>query len=50
MVGALHEVDRPGEQIILDRLHALPGQRPAVLDGLLADPAETLVHCRVVNR
>jgi hypothetical protein len=49
IVGALHEVDQPSEQIIFDRLHAFSGQWPAVLDGLLADPAEPVVHGRVVN-
>ncbi len=32
-MGALDEVDRGGERLVVDRLHALLGQRPGILDA-----------------
>ena len=49
LVGAVDEVQRPGQQVVLDGLHALAGQRPGVSDGLAADPAEAFVLGRVVG-
>ena len=36
------------EELLVDRLHALPGERSGVLDHLLADLAELLVDRRIV--
>jgi hypothetical protein len=35
--------------IVVDRFHALLGQRPGIADGLLADPTKPRVHRRVVG-
>jgi hypothetical protein len=43
-----HEVDGCGRGLIIDRLHALLGERSGVLDGLLSDLAETLIDRGVV--
>ena len=45
----LHEVDGGGRGLVVDRLHALLGQRAGVLDGLLADLAEARIDGRVVH-
>ena len=47
-VLALHEVDRRGRGFVVDRLHALLGQRAGVLDGLLADLAEARIDRGIV--
>ena len=44
----LHEVDRRGGGLVVDRFHPLLGQRAGVLDGLLADLAEARVDGGVV--
>ena len=44
----LHVVDRRGRGLVVDRLHALLGQRAGVLDGLLADLAEARIDGRIV--
>ena len=44
----LHEVDGRGRGLVVDRLHALLGERAGVLDGLLADLAEARIDRRVV--
>ena len=44
----LHEVDRRGGGLVVDRLHALLGERAGVLDGLLADLAEARIDRGVV--
>ena len=41
--------DGPVRDVVVDRLHPLPGQRAGVLDRLLADLAEPRVHGRVVR-
>ena len=48
LLGALHEVDRVGGDFLVNRFHALLGQRAGILDGLLADLAETRVIGRIV--
>ena len=45
----LHEVDGRGRGLVVDRLHALLGERAGVLDGLLADLAEARIDRRVVT-
>ena len=50
-VGAglpLNEVDRGGAGLVVDGFHALFGQCARILDGLLADPAETWILSGVV--
>ena len=47
-VLALHEVDRGGRSLVVDRLHPLLGQRAGVLDRLLADLAEARIDRRIV--
>ena len=42
------EVDGGRRCLVIDRLHALLGQRAGVLDGLLADPAEARIDRRIV--
>src|SRR5262245_56636713 len=49
-MSTLHEIDRVGEQVILDRFHAFTGQRTSVLDGLLADATKALVFGWIVSR
>ena len=44
----LHEVDGRGRGLVVDRLHALLGERAGVLDGLLADLAEARIDGRIV--
>ena len=44
----LHEVDGRGRGLVVDRLHALLGERAGVLDGLLADLAEARIDGGVV--
>ena len=44
----LHEVDGRGRGLVVDRLHALLGQRAGVLDGLLADLAEARIDGGIV--
>ena len=44
----LHEVDGGGRGLVVDRLHALLGERAGVLDGLLADLAEARIDRRIV--
>ena len=45
----LDEVDARRPSLVVDRLHALAGQRAGVLDRLLADPAAARVLGRVVD-
>ena len=45
---ALHEIDRRGRGLVVDRLHALLGERTGVLDGLLADLAEARIDRGIV--
>ena len=45
----LHEVDGRGGGLVVDRLHALLGERAGVLDRLLADLAEARIDGRVVH-
>ena len=47
-VRPVDEVHRAGEELLVDRLHPLLGQRAGVLDALLADPSEPRVLGRVV--
>ena len=47
-VLALHVVDGGGRGLVVDRLHALLGQRAGILDGLLADLAEARIDRRIV--
>jgi hypothetical protein len=49
LVGTVDEVKRAGQQVVLDSLHPLAGQRPRIGDGLAADPAEAFVLGRVVG-
>jgi len=44
----LHEIDRSGRCLVVDRLHALLGQRTGIFDGLLADLAGARIDRRVV--
>ena len=44
----LHVVDGGGGGLVVDRLHALLGERAGVLDGLLADLAEARIDRGVV--
>ena len=44
----LHEIERGAEKLLIDRLHALPGERSGVLDCLLADLAELFVDRQIV--
>ena len=44
----LHEVDGRGRGLVVDRLHALLGERAGVLDGLLADLAEARIDGGIV--
>ena len=44
----LHVVDGRGRCLVVDRLHALLGQRARVLDGLLADLAEARIDGGIV--
>ena len=46
---ALHEIDGRGRRLIVDRLHALLGERAGVLDRLLADLAEARIDRRIVD-
>ena len=48
LVRLVDEVERPGEELLVDRLHPLPGQRAGVLDLLLADRPEVRGLLRVV--
>ena len=45
----LHEIDRGPRGFIVDRLHALLGERAGILDFLLADLAEARVDCLIVG-
>ena len=45
----LHEVDRGCRGFVVDRLHALLGERAGILDRLLADLAEARIDCRIVG-
>ena len=45
----LHEVDGRGRGLVVDRLHALLGERAGVLDRLLADLAEARIDRGVVD-
>src|SRR5262249_11571278 len=45
----LDEVDRRAGGLVVDRLHSLPGERPGVLDGLLADLAEAWIDSLIVD-
>ena len=45
----LHEVDRGPRGFIIDRLHALLGERAGILDLLLADLAEARIDRRIVG-
>jgi hypothetical protein len=45
---ALHVVDRRGGSFVVDRLHALLGERAGVFDGLFADLAEPRIDGGVV--
>jgi hypothetical protein len=49
LVRPVDEVERTGEQIVLDRLHALARQRARVLDRLFADTAEARILRRIIN-
>ena len=42
------EVDRRIGGFIVDRLHALSGQRAGIIDGLLADLSEARIDSRVI--
>ena len=44
----LHEIDRRGRGLVVDRLHALLGERAGILDGLLADLAEARIDRGIV--
>ena len=44
----LHEVERGGQELLVHRLHPLPGERTGVLDSLLADLAEHRIDGRIV--
>ena len=46
----VHEVERAGGDFLVDRLHALLGQRAGVFAFLLADLAEARVDGRIVRR
>ena len=47
---AIDEVERGVEELVVDRLHALPGQRAGVLDSACRRPNADLGHVRVVAR
>jgi hypothetical protein len=49
LVGALDDVERPGQQVVLDGLHALARQGTRIDDALLANSPEPLVLGRVVH-
>ena len=49
LVGAVDEVEGPLQQVVLNRLHPLAGQRAGVGDGLLADLPEPRVLGGVVD-
>jgi hypothetical protein len=44
----LNEIDRCFAGLIVNRFHALLGQRASVLDRLLADFAETWIDCGII--
>ena len=45
---ALHEVEGGGQELLVHRLHPLPGQRAGVLDRLLANLPEHRIDGRIV--
>src|SRR4029453_5824304 len=49
LVRAVDEVERTGEQIVLDRPHSLARPRARVLDRLFADTAEARIFRRIIN-
>ena len=47
--GALHEIQRAGEELLVHGLHALARDRTGVLDRLLADTPEARIDRRVID-
>src|SRR5450631_3826433 len=45
---SVHEIERCGEQLLLNRFHALLCEWSGILDGLLPDHPEAWIHHRVI--
>jgi hypothetical protein len=46
---SIYEIEGRGKELLIDSLHSLFRERSCVLDGLLADFAELLVNCGVID-
>jgi hypothetical protein len=46
---AIHEVDRGGRGLVVDRFHALPRERTSIFDRLLSNAAPARLLCGIVD-